>query len=268
MRRDREGPSRSTTATFDPGRVLELSLPLGDIDLFRHGASEDILSFLSDNPDMQVSVRSLADAIGHSEKATRSAVDVLEEAGLLKTERSGNRRLVSIARDRLHKPADPVLSIPQTEYQLPVRIALHRIREDLEDVLGVVLFGSVARGNADPRSDIDLWVLVGDDRQGQLHNANRVASELAGMQIPRHVAFHSDNTPQMNEAILNTYIEEIRERDEDRSSVQRHSFEILIETPETALKKRDDISTDLFREGITLHDSEALQRLKQEILRQ
>lgn len=266
MRRDRKDNRDSIRGVSGSGTTLELSLPLGGVDLFRHGASEDILSFLADNSDMQVSVRSLADAIGHGEKATRLSVDVLVEAGLLETERTGNRRLVAIARDRLRRPEDPVVSIPQTEYQLPVRIALHRIREELEDVLGVVLFGSVARGTADPRSDIDLWVLVGDDRLEQLHRANEIARELEGMQIPPRVALHREQTPQMNEAILDTYIEQIRESDEDWPSSPRPAFEILVETPETALKKSEDISTELFSQGITLCDSEALQRVKREVL--
>lgn len=266
MRRDRTDNGDPTGGASGPGTTLELSLPLGDVDLFRYGASEDVLSFLADNSDVQISVRSLADAIGHGEKTTRSSVDVLEEAGLLETERTGNRRLVAIARARLRRPEDPVLSVPQTEYQLPVRIALHRIREELEDVLGVVLFGSVARGTADPRSDIDLWVLVGDDRNEQLHRANEIARELEGLQIPPRIALHREKTPQVNEAILDTYIEQIRESDEDWSSSPRHAFEILVETPETALKKSEDISTELFTQGLTLQDSEALQRVKREIL--
>lgn len=33
-----------------------------------------------------------------------------------------------------------------------------------DHIAGIVLYGSVARGDADRRSDIDLWVLVEDDR--------------------------------------------------------------------------------------------------------
>lgn len=75
------------------------------------------------------------------------------------------------------KPDEPVLRIPQEEFHEPVRTALDRLQTELDAVQGVVLFGSVARGQADRQSDIDLWVLVEDDR-GEQHRANEIAAQL------------------------------------------------------------------------------------------
>lgn len=45
-------------------------------------------------------------------------------------------------------------------------------------MVGIVLYGSVARGDADRRSDIDLWVLVEDSRMENQRTANHVRQAL------------------------------------------------------------------------------------------
>ena len=48
----------------------------------------------------------------------------------------------------------------------------------LDGVIGIVLYGSVARGEADRRSDIDLWVLTTKDRGPNQREANAVGRDL------------------------------------------------------------------------------------------
>lgn len=248
------------------GTTLELQLPLGDLDLFRFRASEEILDFLALHPDVEVSTRRLAELVGFSEKAVRSAVDVLEETSLLETRREGTRRLVSVARGSLTRPDDPIEQIAQPEYRLPTRLALHEIRKKLEGVLGVVLFGSLARGEATPQSDIDLWVLVEADRQQQLHEANQVSNRLSGLQIPPKVAIHRSASMDVTSGDLDEYLRVVEEDGGEWSSVPAPDFEILVETPQGALNRKEDISEDLFVEGIVLQDSETLQRVREEVL--
>jgi predicted nucleotidyltransferase len=59
-----------------------------------------------------------------------------------------------------------------------VRAAAETLLSELDGVLGIVLYGSVARGEADRRSDIDLWVLVREDRMANQRRANRVRESL------------------------------------------------------------------------------------------
>lgn len=92
--------------------------------------------------------------------------------------REGNTRSVHINCDRLSRPDDPLLQIPQSEFQTPVRTAVNDILDKLDNVIGIVLYGSVARGDADRRSDIDLWVLVEEDRMANQRTANRVRQDL------------------------------------------------------------------------------------------
>jgi predicted nucleotidyltransferase len=61
---------------------------------------------------------------------------------------------------------------------IPVREAVDELRTELESIVGIALYGSVARGGADRRSDIDLWVLVEEDRMVAQRAANEVRQEL------------------------------------------------------------------------------------------
>jgi predicted nucleotidyltransferase len=44
--------------------------------------------------------------------------------------------------------------------------------------VGIILYGSVARGEADRRSDIDLWVLTRSERAESQREANAIARDL------------------------------------------------------------------------------------------
>lgn len=261
---------QSTSSTTEEGEgvgsSIGLALPIRDSDLFKHSASTHVLNFLSDNPDINVSIRQLSTITPLSERATREAVNVLEANDLVETFHEGNARRVHINRARLTKPADPIRSIPQTEFQTPVRVARHYIEDELDDVLGIILFGSVAKGEADRQSDIDLWVLVGDDHMQQRHDANKLAQHLDGLQIPPSIAV----TDALN-ADFESGWAEIRAtlEDDDRtwSSAQRHSFEILVETPQSILNQTDRVDAEgLFGEGIMLVSTETLERVKVEVL--
>lgn len=248
------------------GTSLNLALPVRDSELFKHGATTHILNFLSDNPDINVSLRQLSKVVPLSERATREAVNVLEANELIETFHKGNARRVHINRNRLNHPSDPLRSVPQSEFQTPVRIARHYIEAELEDVLGIILFGSVARGEADRQSDIDLWVLVGDNHMQQRHNANTLEEHLNGLQIPPTIAvadaLDADFKNNWNE------VKETLEGDaQDWASAQRHSFEIIVETPQSIINQSDRVNPEkLFGEGITLLSSETLDRIKLEVL--
>lgn len=241
-------------------------LPVRDSQLFKHGATPHILNFLSDNPDIDVSIRQLSQVVPMSERATREAVDVLAANDLIETHHQGNARRVHINKARLEKPTDPFRSIPQTEFQTPVRIACRYIEEELDEVRGIILFGSVARGSADRRSDIDLWVLVADDLLEQRHDANKLATRLEDLQIPPTIALADarDADFEANWEQIKTGLEA---DDQAWASAQRHSFEIIVETPESILAQSDRVEPDqLFGQGITLVSSELLDRVKQEVL--
>ena len=152
--------NRETDSQNSPGAAISLSIPPSDPALFKHKATSDVLLFLTNHRFSDFSLRELATQIGHSHQSVRRAVNVLSANDLVIDSPESNQRLVQINRQRLSIPDDPVLRIPQSEYHRPVKAAVIELRENINDVVGIILYGSVARGEADRRSDIDLWVLT------------------------------------------------------------------------------------------------------------
>jgi len=169
---------RDTNSTSVDGIQISIDLPLQDDRLLSGDATGDILLFLSRHHDESFSITDLADAIGYTRPTITKTVDTLSRNDLVTEEHDGPRRLVQINRDRLTIPDDPFLGIPQSEFHAPVQDATDQLRTKLDDVLAVVLYGSVARGEADRRSDIDIWVLVREDRASNQRQANHIRQSL------------------------------------------------------------------------------------------
>ena len=170
--------SHETANTDNSETSISLSIPPSDPSLFKHKATSDILLFLTNHRLSDFSLRELAAQVGHSPQSVRRAVDVLSANDLVVESPESNQRLVQINRQRLSIPDDPILRIPQAEYHQPVKAAVTKLRENISDVVGIILYGSVARGEADRRSDIDLWVLTRSGRAESQREANAVARDL------------------------------------------------------------------------------------------
>jgi predicted nucleotidyltransferase len=154
----------------------------------------------------------------------------------------------------------------QSVFQTPVRVARHYVEDELDGVVGVVLFGSVARGDADRRSDVDLWVLVTGDHMQQRHAANKLADRLDDVRIPPTIGLGDAKAADFdsNWATIRGRLED----GVDDPSAQRYSFEIIVETPQSIIGQADRVDAEaLFGEGITLLSTETLQRVKREVLR-
>ena len=190
------------------GISISLSLPAPNPDLFKSKATNDILLFLTNHRFSQFSLREVANHVGHAQQTTRRAINTLVGNGLVVESPEGNQRLVQINRQRLSIPDDPILRIPQLDFQDPVRTAVDELTSELDGVVGVILYGSVARGEADRRSDIDLWVLTQGKRAENQREANTIASDLGDTKFGgNRYVFHIDV-----EAVqaVPTYTEDIR----------------------------------------------------------
>ncbi len=209
---------------------ISLSIPISEPKLFRHETTDRILHILSDNPYTEYTLRGLARLTGFSHPAIKKAVDVLEKNDLVKVEAEGNSKNVSINRSRLTKPDDRVLQIPQKEFHEPVKKAVDRLKKELVDILGILCFGSVARGQADRQSDIDLWVLVRSDKGTNQRKANEIAKDLG----------------------------------KTRFDGDRYEFQILVESSRSAAGY-DERLQKVLSSSITLYETETLQRFKQEV---
>ncbi|THE63253.1 DNA polymerase subunit beta [Salinadaptatus halalkaliphilus] len=212
------------------GMSITVPIPAADNDLYRYEATDGVLRILADNPYEEFTIRELSRFVGYSHPAISNAVGVLESNALVTVSAEGNRKHVSIDRNRLTKPDDPVLRIPQSEFHAPVRTALDRLQDELADVVGILVFGSVARGEADRQSDIDLWVLVQSDRATNQRRANEIGTDLT----------------------------------ETRFAGDRYEFQILVESARSALNVSDRL-TDVLASSITLYETETLRRFKREV---
>jgi len=170
--------SHETESNPEQSVSISVPIPASDADLFKSKATNDILLFLTNHRFKQFSQREVADQIGHSQQTARRAINTLVENGLVVESPESNQRLVRINRERLAVPDDPLLRIPQPEFQKPVKAAVDELTGCLDGLIGIVLYGSVARGEADRRSDIDLWVLTTTDRAPNQREANAVGSDL------------------------------------------------------------------------------------------
>ncbi|MFQ3293443.1 MAG: putative nucleotidyltransferase [Halobacteriales archaeon] len=218
-------PNRNSLTT------IALKYPFPQDRVFRYQAMQDLLSLLIEEPYEEYTVSQSASLIDANQATVSKAVSLLEQLGVLRTRREGQKRYVSIDRDRLTKP-DPVLSIPQSEFHKPVRTFVERAREELDDLVGILLFGSVARGDADRASDVDVLVFVEDDRTEGRRTVQSIVSNLEG------TAFDGD----------------------------RYTFETLVESVDSA-KRIGDRLRQQFDGGITLVGSDELSAIRREVYR-
>lgn len=209
------------------GTYVRLRVPLGDPEAFRHGATGDVLHVLVDNPGCVFTDRELHRVTGRGLSGVNAAVDTLEDLGLIDVDRSGRANAVSIDGTVLVKPDDPVTTIPQQEFQAPVRELLSRLDERIEGTPGVVLFGSVALGDADRTSDIDVFVLVEEGRMRAQREAHAVETELV----------------------------------DERVDGERYEPHVVVETSESA--PSHDRIENVLAEGLTLRETAALDAVKQ-----
>lgn len=210
--------------------------PVDDTRIFRNQAADTILRLLVDAHESEFTVSELVDETGAARSTVWRAVNLLEEIGAVQVRETPQRNYVSVDPERLQKD-DPILTISQVEFHDPVRAFVNRIRtaitstDEVEELLGVVVFGSVARGEADRQSDIDLFVLV----EGNRTAARRLVTE------------------------------EVADLREERFDGDRFDFEPFVESGESASRAGTKL-TETFDEGITVYGSEPLRELRKEVI--
>ena len=116
--------------------------------------------------EQPVTRRQLAAAAGVAPGNASAVIEELVRAGLVSETAAGRASMVAL--NRSHLAAGPVLALAGLRGEL-----IRRLRERLSvwpDLLGAWLFGSVARGDADGDSDVDLLIVADDLQSAQLHD--------------------------------------------------------------------------------------------------
>jgi predicted nucleotidyltransferase len=214
------------------GPGVLIPIPLSEDKVFRNQATDDILEFLYRNPHQEFGVRQLRELTGHGAQTVDTALQTLNQLNLTRTRREGNQKLTSINRDRIQKPDDPILEISQEDFREPVKTLSDKIKENQKDnLVAILLFGSVARGEADRASDIDIQVIVEDDLLQSRRDIHEVRQEV----------------------------------ENSKFGGERYEFQVLVETVETAEQYGEDLQ-EIFSEAVTLYSTSQFEELRQVIL--
>ena len=219
--------SNDSSETGPTEALVKVPVPARNEDLYRHSVTNDLLSFLIDRPFEEYTLRKLASLVGTTHRTVSLAVDILEDNDLVVVTPEGNKKLVGINRDRIETPENDVLRIPQPEFQQPVQEAVDTLVDRLDDILGILVYGSVARGEADRQSDIDLWVLVREDRSRKQQRAAELAKDLAEIRI----------------------------------GGERYEFHIVVESPESVPAYTDDIAS-IVTAGIPVYRTDEFEQFR------
>ena len=207
-------------------------MPLPEEQIFRYEAMDNILEIAAQNPTEEFSNRELQDLTGFGGPSVSKALSLLEALGLVVRRDVGRKTLYRIDETRLGEADDPLIEIPQEEFRKPLRAFVDRVTDELSVVAGILCFGSVARGEADRASDVDVFVLLDDD--DELVNARRSIADV------------------------------MRDLEERTFDGQRYEFEPFVESPESARRRGEDLRP-IFREGIALHATETLDEVKRDV---
>ncbi|QGA80523.1 nucleotidyltransferase domain-containing protein [Candidatus Nanohalobium constans] len=209
---------------------VRIDLPLPDERVFSSGSVSEILELLVNNPYQKFSKSQLQELTGRGWSSTQKGVEVLGSLDLITTEVEGKKNLISLNTEKVDKPSDPIFSIPQDSFREPVRRFKEEVLGEVDYVAGILVFGSVARGEADRASDIDVLVIVEDDLTSARRQVTNVVSELEEKEI----------------------------------GGQRYEFEALVESVETT-EKRGERIRNIFSEGLVLHRTKKLENLKEAV---
>ena len=141
---------------------MDLGSPVLDVAPTVRGALLQALARL----EHPVTRRQLAATAGVAPGNASAVIEELIQAGLVSETVSGRSSMVEL--NRSHLAAAPVLALAGLRGEL-----IERLRQRLSawpDLPGAWLFGSVARGDADRESDIDLLIVADDLRSTELHD--------------------------------------------------------------------------------------------------
>lgn len=209
--------------------------PADDIDIFRIAAADDILRLLADAHETEFTIAELVNATNVTRSTVWRAIDLLDGIGAVHVRETPQRNYVAINPRRLQKD-DPLLAIEQTEFHAPIRAFIEQTRvamtgaDSVDDLLGIVVFGSVARGEADRQSDIDLFVVVDGDRT----TARRLVTDV---------------------------VSDLRDR---RFDGDRFDFEPYVESKESAHRAGSKLR-EIFQEGITVYGDDRIQAVRKAV---
>lgn len=174
--------------------------------LFRAPGQISVLRALWKAPS-PVTGRQVQQLAGVHNLTTTKCLDNLERLGLLQRRAAGRAYLYSLKRSHrlVRHLVDPIF---KAEEAAPARFTRELGRALTSQCLSAVVYGSVARGEADFASDVDLLVVVRDEKAGERFaakaqpKAEKLVREGWSLMLEINVKTHSQLIKAWNSPLL------------------------------------------------------------------
>jgi predicted nucleotidyltransferase/DNA-binding transcriptional ArsR family regulator len=137
-------------------------------DALSSPAKVKILRFLAGRPKQSFSLTEISKGAGITYRALHKQIHTLVESGAVEHLWSGKVKRYAIAKSKIGEVLielfrTEAISLPfQPEFQPAIRVFVNYLPKS--GVLGFALYGSVARREADPRSDLDIIIFCEQKR--------------------------------------------------------------------------------------------------------
>ncbi|MDO8339298.1 MAG: nucleotidyltransferase domain-containing protein [Candidatus Burarchaeum sp.] len=128
------------------------------VDLVRFKGSQELLLTLRRFPNRKFTIRELSLTAKVPFASTWRAVELWRRAGLIDVSTIGRARVIELRKSPLFSRLNKLISFPSShQVSLPT---LKRLLANEKEIKEAHLFGSTARGEEKPESDIDLAFLA------------------------------------------------------------------------------------------------------------
>ena len=129
-------------------------------DLFSSRVKIAVMKILFFYPDKKFSGRELARLIKISPSRTSEVLELFRRYGIINRIKIGNTCEWSLNKENiLVKELSKIFKIDEKVYKT-LKTKIYNILKNEKKILKVILYGSIARGDEKPDSDIDLFILV------------------------------------------------------------------------------------------------------------
>ena len=143
-----------------------------------------IMKTLHRYPEKRFSGRELARLLNLSASRTSEILELFRKYGVVNRIRIGNTSEWTLNKESiLVKKLSNVFNIEEKIY-LDLKSKIYKTFSNEKNILKVILYGSVARGKEQPNSDIDLFILVKNEKNKEL--AAELVHKLNISLLPRY----------------------------------------------------------------------------------
>jgi len=155
---------------------IALQYPFPEDRVFRYQAMQDVLDVLIDQPYATYSMsgsRTSREQVKERSRRRSSCFPARRHRNCTGRANPAGPDQSRAAHETGPNSLDPAGRVPPTSPSISATTS-----GQVDELIGVILFGSVARGEADRASDIDLLVIVDEDRTAARRTVQSVVSDL------------------------------------------------------------------------------------------